>query len=172
MVLKLSLAVDLAETPAPVGDLATAARDYRDAHLDAKEAAAAKLIAREPLEAAALIQRTAQIESGDATTTIEVPVDGNKVQIIYQERYKSISIEHVPALREAFGDRYALYCDEVETVKMAKGVTADSLRAALGDEAFALIADKFATTTTRAVKPRKGTIAQLAELHARGETGA
>lgn len=163
MVLKLSLVPTL--TQQPTSSATDAATAYRDIALEIDEMKALLALAREELLAVVSIDRQAQLEAGDATTSIRIATtDDAEVLVVHAERYKGLPMENVAALKEAFGPSYELYCDEAEAVSLKRGVTMDSLRDALGETACAELEKRLVVKHT--VVPRKGTVAHLAHLYA------
>jgi hypothetical protein len=93
--------------------------------------------------------------------------DGNKVSVIYQERYKAIGSDNIPVLKEAFGSDYSLFVEEVQTVALNKGVSLATLREACGPRANAVLA---LFTVTEEVVPRMGAFGHIANLYKNKQT--
>lgn len=116
--------------------------------------------------------RNNNLGKGLAETSVSIPTsDGNKVMVVYPEKYKALGIDNVPALKEAFGDKYDLYCEESREISLKDNVGLAELKAVAGDRFDALMA---LFEVKDSVKPRKGAFEQIAALHkdGRGETAA
>jgi len=150
-------------------DATEEASTYREAALFLDECKSDLALARVALLAKVNAARRAQLESGQACPSIPVPTsDGARVLVVYRESYKGIDGENIPALRAAFGERYPLYCEERETVKLRKGVSVAQLQDVLGDEGYAALSALLDVTSD--VCCRKGAPALAAKLYAKGQT--
>ena len=116
--------------------------------------------------------RNGNLTKGIAESSVSIPTaDGNKVLVVYPEKYKSLSIDNVPALKDAFGDKYDLFCEETREINLKENVGINELKAVVGDRFDALMA---LFDVKDAVKPRKGAFENIAALHKDGrvETAA
>ena len=114
--------------------------------------------------------RNERLTRGQADTSIPVyTTDGNKVLVVYPEKYKSLSDDNIPALKEAYGENYPLFVEEVESIALRDDVSLTQLKGVCGknfDAVMALIDVK------HSVKPRKGAFTQVAELYKSGKAAA
>lgn len=172
MALKLALKPKTVTTiTAPVAeDIAVkAATEYRELALEKDEVEAKMGIARATLLDIVTPRRDAMLVAGKADTTVKIPTkDGNRVLVLFTEKYKALSDENIDPLKESFGNDYSLFVEETETVALRKDIDLAQLEAALGGKGMALLAPYL--TVTKGVVPRKGAFENIAALYKKGET--
>jgi hypothetical protein len=145
-----------------------AATSYRDLTARIEELDTEAKILRAQLLEVVSVHRRAALEKGLADNSVAVPtIDGNKVTVIYQERYKPIGDDNIPVLQEAFGSDYSLFVEEQQSIELNKGVNLTTLRAACGKQADAVLA---LFTVTNEVAPRKGAFGHIANLYKNGQS--
>lgn len=173
MALKLALKPKTVTTAAlsPVAeDVAVkAASEYRELALESDEIEAKMKVARATLLDIVVPRRDASLLKGSAETTVKIPTkDGNRVLVLFVEKYKALSDENIDPLKESFGKDYSLFVEESETVALRKDVDLVELEKAVGAKAMALLAPYL--TVTKGVTPRKGAFENIASLYKKGET--
>lgn len=111
--------------------------------------------------------RSERLRKGIGDSSINIPTDdGNKVMVVYPEKYKGLEVSNIAPLKESFGENYSLFVEEVEEVKVREGVTFEAIKKLCGDNpAVAALFE-----VTHSVKPRKGSLAQVADLYGKGRT--
>ena len=172
MALKLNIksASKNASTATPPEEASRLATQYRDLSkkLDTLEASA-KLV-RAELLTVVNEYRNERLARGQSDTSIPVQTtDGNKVLVIYPEKYKALGDDNIPALQEAYGDKYALYVEEVETITLREDVSLAQLKSVCGKNFDAVMAF---IDVKRTVKPRKGAFVHVADLYKDGKVAA
>lgn len=85
--------------------------------------------------------RIAEECAGNFAKTVDVPTeqgDGDKVQVVFSDRYTGIDPEHEPVLRVALGRHFDGVLKLTATAKPRSDLTVEKLQAVLGDkyEAF------------------------------------
>jgi hypothetical protein len=146
----------------------SAASEYRDIALKLETLKTELTLARVELLDVVVGERDKKMKTGENGSSIKIPtLDGNKVQVIFQERFRGLDVANVPALQGAFGSEYSLLCESKTAVKLAKGATLLSIEKALGKQAFAKVLALLDVTET--VVPRKGAFDNIARLYAEGE---
>jgi len=79
--------------------------------------------------------------AGNFHTTCEVASgDGKPVQVVFQNKYSKIDMEHEESLKEALNSHYDSMIRRGVDVKVKPDVTLDKIREALGDQFDALLA--------------------------------
>ena len=153
-----------ATTPSEASIIAT---QFRQAAYDLEtQEAKVKLLRAQLLEIMAE-HRNDRLSKGVADTSVSIPTtDGNKVMVVYPEKYKGLSSDNVPALREAFGENYALFVEEQEDIALKEGLSLKALKDVCGDRFDAVLA-LFEVKNT--VRPRKGAFNNIAELFKKGD---
>lgn len=89
-------------------------------------------------------QRLAAEKAGDFHKTVLVEsADGKPVQVVFQDRYSKVDVDHEDALRTALSGNYDQLFTKGIDVKVKPNATLDALKAALGDkfDAFAALCD-------------------------------
>ena len=174
MALKLSLKA--AKTPAtkgaaPVADSAAmdAASEYRALALEMDRLKAELAVKREVLmDVVGSIREDAL--RGGTVENLKIPThDGNKVQVIYQERFRGLDAENIPALKGAFGKDYTVLCDESSKVGLRRGTKMADIEAAIGKAASKKLLAVM--DVTEQVAPAKGAFAAIANLFKKGDDG-
>ena len=167
----MALALKIAPKAPPVSDLTNAeitrrATEYRNLALRVEELGAELKLARDSLLEVVNLERDKSLRAGKAESSVKIPTsDGNRVLVVYQERYKELSDENVEPLREAFGTEYALLVDATENVDLVKGTDVATLKTALG-KAFRLLEPLLTVKTT--VSPKKGAFEAIARFFKTG----
>jgi hypothetical protein len=111
--------------------------------------------------------RDKRLTAGQADTSITIPTtDGNKVMVVYPEKYKSLPYENVSELKRAFGADYSLFVEEVEEISLKDEVSIDAIRKAAGKNADAVMA---LFEVKNSVKPRKGAFLNIANMYKSGD---
>jgi hypothetical protein len=99
---------------------------------------------------------------------VKIPThDGNKVQVIYQERFRGLDAENVPALKSAFGADYAVVCNENEKVGLRRGTTLSDIESTIGKAASKKLLAVL--DVVEQVAPAKGAFKAIASLFKKGE---
>jgi len=158
-------------TPATTaaGNLAVqAATEYRNSALEFDRIKAELAVKREALMSVVGPERDKELRSGNADTSIKIPtLDGNRVMVVYQERFRGLSPDNKQPLQDAFGKEYLLLVDESESVGFRKDVDLATIEATIGKAAatklMALLDVK------EAVTPKKGAFEAVARYFAKGE---
>jgi hypothetical protein len=176
MALKLNLKKSAKSNVLPVatsaGNLAVqAASDYRAIALEADDVSARLKVSRETLMSVVGPERDKELAKGNADTSIKIPtLDGNRVMVVYQERFRGLDITNVAPLKNAFGSNYALFCEETQGLKLKTNSSVAGLEAVIGKAAMKKLLASGLITQTEAVKPRKGAFESIARLYVGGET--
>ena len=124
-------------------------------------------IARDELLDVVNSERDKMLRKGEPGTSIKIPtLDGNRVMVVYQERFRGLDAENVPALKGAFGTEYDLLCEVSTKIGLRKGATLKSLETTIGKAAFAKLQGLL--DVSESVAPRKGAFDQIARLFAEG----
>lgn len=144
------------------------ATEYREMALMADELKTKMGVAKIPLVERADAHRHEKLSDGESLKSVAIPTkDGARVLISYSEKYKGLGAENIPALQEAFGDRFG------QLVEVRNGYTFDKplpearIRKAIGDKAWEKLESML--THVHEVVPRKGAPDHIAELYAEGE---
>jgi hypothetical protein len=149
------------------------ATEYRKIALEKEDAEARLKVARESLMVVVTPERDKELIAGNAEGKIVIPTtDGNRVMVVYQERFRGLDTSNVEPLKEAFGANYALFCEETEGLALKKGATMAGLEALIGKAAVKKMVAAGLLTTKEDVRPRKGAFESIARLHIAGETEA
>lgn len=157
-------------TGGAAGNLAIqAATEYRAAALDFDTAKANLATKREGLMIIVEPEREKSLRNGTADTSLDIPTtDGNRVKVVFQERFRGIDPSNKAALLTAFGSEYSGLVGETQTVTFRRGTDLSAIENALGKGAMkkllALLVVK------EAVSPKKGAYENVAKLFAKGET--
>jgi hypothetical protein len=157
-------------------DAMAEASAYRTVALEMDELKARVTLAKAPLLDKAEEFREAELRLGKPVKSLKVPTgvlakdewvaDGNQVMVLFTERYKDSPHEEGD-LREAFGDKFDLFVESVESVKSRSGITAKAIQQAIGEEAWAKLLPLIEVST--GLRPRKGAAEQVARMFAHGE---
>ena len=174
MALALKLKAATTKTPASVTKPAAAASPeasrYRDLALRMDELKTEMEIARDELLTIVNAERETKIRAGEEVTSIKVPTDdGNRVLVVYTEKFKQLDTENVEGLKEAFGAEYALLVAETEAVGFRDGTTTEAIGKTIGKAAMAKLTGLL--TVKESVSPRKGASKEAARLFRQGEKG-
>lgn len=170
MALKLALKpkTTVAAQPVPQDEAVKAATEYRALALESDEIEAKMKVARAALLEIVTERRDTELKAGKCDTTVKIPTtDGNRVLVVYQERFKALSDENIDPLKESFGKDYSLFVEESETVSLRKDVALDDLEKAIGAKAYQALLPYL--TVTKGVSPRKGAFENIAQLYKKGE---
>lgn len=151
----------------PQDEAVKAASVYRELALEADELEAKLKIARATLLGIVTERRDAQMAGGLNESTVKIPtLDGNRVLVVYVEKYRALSDENVGALKDAFGKEYSLFCEESVDVSLRKETSLEDIEKAVGPKAYLAIQPYL--TITKGVAPRKGAFANIASLFKKG----
>lgn len=124
--------------------------------------------AREELLPIVSAKRLERVRKGEEVTSINAPtLDGSRVMVVYAEKFKTLDVDNIPALQSAFGEKYPLLVDEVETISFREGVKFDGLKAAIGEDAMARLQGFL--EVKRGVCPKKGVFKETARLFGEGD---
>jgi len=135
--------------------------------LRVEELEAEMKIARDSLLEVVNVERDKALRSGKTESSVKIPTtDGNRVLVVYQERYKKLSDENVEPLKSAFGAEYPLLVDENEDVSLTKGTDVETLKKVLGEH-FALLNPLL--EVKKSVSPKKGAFEAIASYFKRGK---
>jgi hypothetical protein len=168
MALKLTVKATSKSTSAPTpAEASEVATKFRRESMELETVEAKVKLLRANLLEIMEDYRNDRLRNGVAETSVSIPTtDGNKVMVVYPEKFKVLSDENIPALQEAFGSNYSLYVEEIEELNLLEGVSVSSIRAAAGKNADAVMA---LFDVKRTVKPRKGAFNNIAELFKSGK---
>jgi hypothetical protein len=173
MALKLSLKAATTKTtpkttaPVASSEAMAAATEYRNIALEMDRVKAELAVAREALMDIVGDVREDALRSG-VVENVKIPTsDGNKVQVIYQERFSGLDAENVPALKGAFGKDYKVLVNESAKVGLRRGTTMEDIESAIGKAA----AKKLLAVldVTEQVSPAKGAYKAIANLFKKGD---
>lgn len=93
---------------------------------------------KEVLTEAIKAYRLSEEKAGNFHKTVLVDSDDGKPgQVIFQDKFSKIDVEHEPALREGLNGNFDTLMKRAVDVKAKKGVTLDTIKKALGPKAFA-----------------------------------
>jgi hypothetical protein len=173
MALKLKMktaATKTAAVKATGGGLGTAeATAYRALALEMDELKTKMAVARDELMEVVAPERERKMKAGEEVSSVKVPTDdGNRVLVVYTEKFKHLDAENVDALKEAFGEDYALMCEEHEAVTFAKGTSLSAIESAIGSAAFKKLSALL--NVRESVTPRKGASKLASRFYRDGET--
>lgn len=144
------------------------ASEFRKVALEFDDVEARKKIARDALLEIVTERRDANLLNGNAETTVKIPTDdGNRVLVLYTEKYRDLPIENVAALRECFGQDYSLFAEESTSVSLRKNATLEDLEKAVGPKAWAALQSFL--DVSQGVSPRKGAFDNIAALRKKGK---
>ena len=166
MALKLTIKPKTTTCLTPVTqDVAVkAASEFRSLYLEADDVDARLQIARGALLDIVTERRDTNLVKGVAEKTVKIPTaDGNRVLVLYAEKYKVLSDENIEPLREAFGEKYALFCEETTTVSLKKDTTLSDIEKAIGPKAWGAM--QALLTVSKGVSPRDGAFTNIASLY-------
>lgn len=143
-----------------------AATEYRNLAAKKDEIEAQMEVARESMMEVVSDVRLDLMRGGENVTSLDVPTsDGNRVKVVYQERWSLLSDENIPALKASFGNDYNVLVEEAEEISLRKGLEMVELEKALGKTAFAALQGFL--EVKKGVKPAKGANGEIARLFAR-----
>ena len=150
--------------------LTTEAARYRELAMEVDALSAEMKVLKATLLEGATGERDRLLEGGEAASSIRVPTgDGNRVLVIFSERYKALGDENIEVLKEAFGADYSLLCEEAVKLTATKGTTLAEIEGVIGKAAAKKLAAADLLTEATTVTPRKGAPAAIAKLYKTGD---
>jgi hypothetical protein len=172
MALKLNLkaaAARSASVTKPAHTATAEATKYRDLAIRMDELKAELEVARDELLGIVDAEKDAKVRAGEEVTSIKVPTDdGNRVLVVYTEKFKHLDIENVGELKAAFGADYTLVVEEHETLTFNAGVSIAAIEKAIGKPALTKLTALL--SVKESVTPRKGAVKECSRLFREGET--
>lgn len=168
--LKVKKAAAAGSTRPSLETLTTEAARYRELALEIDSLSAEMKVLKSTLLEGATGERDRLLEGGEAASSVRVPTgDGNRVLVIFSERYKALGDENIEVLKEAFGSDYSLFAEETTKVAATAGTSLSEIEGIIGKAAAKKLADSGVLTETTTVAPRKGAPATIAKLYKTGE---
>lgn len=124
--------------------------------------------AKEDLLTVVNTERESRVRKGEEVMSINAPtLDGNRVMVVYAEKFKTLDEDNTLPLRAAFGDKFNLVVDEIEALNFREGVKLAGLEAAIGKEAL----DKLQgfLEVKKGVSPKKGVFKEVSRMFREGD---
>ncbi len=168
--LKIKTAAASGSTRPTLEALSTEATRYRELALEVDALSAEMKVLKASLLDGATGERDRLLEAGEAASSIKVPTDdGNRVLVVFSERYKALGDENIEVLKEAFGADYSLLAEETTKVTATAGTTLAEIEGIIGKAAAKKLATAGVLTETTTVAPRKGAPASIAKMYKTGD---
>jgi len=168
--LKIKKAAPAGSARPSLETLTTEAARYRELAMEVDALSAEMKVLKVTLLEGATGERDRLLETGEAASSIRVPTgDGNRVLVIFSERYKALDEENIEVLKEAFGSDYSLLAEETTKLTATKGTTLDEIEGIIGKAAAKKLAAAGVLTEATTVTPRKGAPDAIAKLYKAGE---
>ena len=113
-------------------------------------------------------ERMIKVRSGVEVTSINAPTsDGNRLMVVYAEKFKMLDRDNVQPLKDAFGDMYSALIEEVQEVSFKDNVNLNGIEAAIGSEAMTRL--RGLLEVKEGVLPKKGILKEVAKMYRDGD---
>lgn len=144
------------------------ASEYRAAYLKAEDIKATVEVKRAALLDHVGGMRDEDLRNGKCDNTVKVStLDGERVLVMYQEKYRALDEQNIEPLKAAFGNAYELYVEETISVGLQPGTTLNAIEQIIGTDALEALLPLLSVTC--GVKPRKGAFGHIAALYRKGD---
>lgn len=125
-------------------------------------------VARDELLAIVNEEWNTKIRKGEDVTSVNAPTgDGNRILVVYNERFKTLDRENIEALRASFGEHYPVLVEEVQDITFREGVNMTAIETVIGHEAVSKL--RGLIDVKEGVSPKKGVFKETARLFREGK---